>query len=115
MARIRRRLRGLEAAARTHARGRRRTGRGQGGGQPAAPRPAAARAKLSYKEQRELEALPGRIEALEAEQKTLFERLASASLYTEAPQQVAALQARHDEIEAELMAALERWETLAAR
>ncbi len=82
---------------------------------PAAPRQAAARAKLSYKEQRELESLPGRIEALEAEQKTLFERLASASLYTEAPQQVAALQARHDEIEAELMAALERWETLAAR
>jgi ATP-binding cassette subfamily F protein uup len=82
---------------------------------PAAPRPAAARAKLSYKEQRELEALPGRIEALEAEQKILFERLASASLYTEAPQQVAALQARHDEIEAELMAALERWEILAAR
>ena len=81
----------------------------------APPRPAAARTKLSYKEQRELEALPGRIEALEAEQKTLFERLASPALYTEAPQDVASLQARHDAIEAELMAALERWEELAAR
>jgi ATP-binding cassette subfamily F protein uup len=79
------------------------------------PRPATARTKLSYKEQRELESLPGRIEALEAEQKTLFERLASPALYTEAPQEVATLQARHDAIEAELMAALERWEALAAR
>ena len=81
----------------------------------AAPRAAGARAKLSYKEQRELEALPGLIEQLEAEQKTLFERLASASLYTEAPHLVAAMQARHDQIEAELTQALERWETLAAR
>ena len=46
----------------------------------APPRPAAARTKLSYKEQRELEALPGRIEALEAEQKTLFERLAGSAV-----------------------------------
>jgi len=84
-------------------------------GGPAAARPPAARAKLSYKEQRELESLPGRIEALEAEQKILFERLASPALYTEAPGQVAGLQARHDQIEAELLAALERWETLAAR
>jgi ATP-binding cassette subfamily F protein uup len=79
------------------------------------PRPAAARTKLSYKEQRELESLPDRIEALEAEQKSLVERLASPALYTGAPQQVASLQARHDQIEAELMAALERWESLAAR
>ena len=81
----------------------------------APPRPAAARTKLSYKEQRELEALPGRIEALEAEQKTLFERLASPALYTEAPQDVASLQARHDQIEELLMAALERWENLGAQ
>jgi len=81
----------------------------------AAPRPAAKPAKLSYKEQRELEALPGRIEALEAEQKEIAERLASGSLYTEEPHRVAGLQARHDAIEAELMEALERWEALAAR
>src|SRR5262249_2479471 len=41
----------------------------------AAPAPAKAR-KLSYKEQRELDALPARIEALEAEQKQLGEYLA---------------------------------------
>ena len=76
--------------------------------------PAASR-KLSYKEQRELDELPSRIEALEAEQKTLGERLASATLYTEAPQQVSQLQARYAQIEDELMAALERWEALSAR
>jgi ATP-binding cassette subfamily F protein uup len=77
--------------------------------------PTAARSKLSFKEQRELDGLPGRIEALEAEQKALQERLASNDLYTREPQAVPALQARHEAIEAELMQALERWETLAAR
>ena len=83
---------------------------------PLAPAPAIApRSKLSFKEQRELDGLPGRIEALEAEQKALQERLASNDLYTREPQAVPALQARHEAIEAELMQALERWEALAAR
>ncbi|MBI5255241.1 MAG: ATP-binding cassette domain-containing protein [Burkholderiales bacterium] len=83
----------------------------------AAPRSAApkARTKLSYKDQRELDELPQRIEALEAEQKTIGERLAGTTLYLEAPQQVAALQARYAEIEDTLMLALERWEALAAQ
>ena len=78
-------------------------------------RPVAARTKLSYKEQRELDALPARIEALEAEQKQLAEQLASADLYVKEPQRVPALQARHDAIEAELLQALERWELLGSR
>jgi ABC transport system ATP-binding/permease protein len=82
---------------------------------PRQPPVASARTKLSYREQRELEALPARIEALEAEQKDIAERLSSASLYTDAPHLVAGLQARHDAIETELMDALERWEALAAR
>jgi ATP-binding cassette subfamily F protein uup len=73
------------------------------------------RTKLSYKEQRELDALPGRIEALEAEQKALAEQLASADLYLKEPQRVPALQARHEAIEAELLGALERWEVLGSR
>ena len=40
-----------------------------------------ARAKLSYKEQRELDALPQRIADLEAEQKRLATRLADPSTY----------------------------------
>ncbi|MBZ8140865.1 ABC transporter ATP-binding protein [Rubrivivax gelatinosus] len=80
----------------------------------AAAKPAAARTKLSYKEQRELDALPGRIEALETEQKQIAERLASSELYVKEPQAVAGLQARHDAIETELLEALERWEALAS-
>ena len=79
-----------------------------------AAKPVPARTKLSYKEQRELDALPTRIEALEAEQKTLHERLASGDLYAKEPQRVPQLQARHEAIELELMQALERWEKLGA-
>jgi ATP-binding cassette subfamily F protein uup len=81
---------------------------------PAAPAPAV-RTKLSYKEQRELDALPARIESLEAEQKTIAERLASASLYIDEPQRVPELQARLEGLEAELLSALDRWEALASR
>jgi ABC transport system ATP-binding/permease protein len=76
---------------------------------------APAPRKLSYKEQRELDALPALIEALEAEQKEIGERLASNTLYTDEPQRVPALQARFEAIESELMQALERWEGLGAR
>ena len=85
----------------------------------APPAPVATapvkRAKLSFKEQRELDALPARIEALEAEQRTLGEQLGGTALYAEAPQRVAEVQARYARIEEELMAALERWEVLGSR
>ena len=81
----------------------------------ASPKPAAARTKLSYKEQRELEGLPARIEALEAEQAALAARLADPELYTKESQRVAELQARHQAIDDELLAAMERWELLSAR
>ncbi len=72
----------------------------------------AARRKLSYKEQRELEALPGQIEALEKEQADIHAQLADGSLYSSDLQQAIALQQRDTEIEEALMAALERWEEL---
>jgi ABC transport system ATP-binding/permease protein len=81
-----------------------------------APPPAApsARTKLSYKDQRELETLPARIEALEAEQRSIAELTADPSLYVSDPQRAAALHERSAQIEDELMAALERWEALEA-
>ena len=86
---------------------------------PAAPKPARTEprtgGKLSYKEQRELEALPGRIEALEAEQAALRSELAAGEVYRSDPQRANALHARDAAIEEELMAALERWEALGAR
>jgi ATP-binding cassette subfamily F protein uup len=81
----------------------------------AAAPPAAKKAKLSYKEQRELDELPSRIEALETEQRRIGERLASSELYTSEPQRVAELQARYARIDDELLAALERWEALGSR
>jgi ATP-binding cassette subfamily F protein uup len=85
---------------------------------PSAPRtvaPAAAKTKLSYKEQRELDALPARIEALEAEQKTIAQATADPQLYVHDPQRAAALHARSAQIEEELMSALERWAALDSR
>jgi ATP-binding cassette subfamily F protein uup len=79
----------------------------------ASPRPAA-KSSLSYKEARELEALPGQIQALEAEQGTLAARLADPALYQDPPQ-AAALHARTEAIEAELLDALARWEALEAK
>ena len=71
--------------------------------------------KLSYKDQRELDALPARIEALETEQKTLTAQLADPALYAQDASRARELQARHDTIDGELLLALERWEALGAR
>jgi len=81
----------------------------------AKPAPVATTRKLGFKEQRELQDMPARIEALEAEQRAIGERLASASLYTDEPQRVGELQARYAQIDDELLQALERWEALSAR
>lgn len=77
-----------------------------------APAPAAARKKLGFKEQRELDALPALIESLEQEQRTIQDDLADGSLYSSAPERAALLVRRNEQIENELMTALERWEAL---
>ncbi len=75
----------------------------------------AQRTKLSYKERRELDGLPALIEALEAEQKQIAQTLAGSEIYIKEPGRVGGLQARHERIEEELLAALERWEALGSR
>ncbi len=70
--------------------------------------------KLSYKDQRELDALPALIDALEQEQADIRARLADGTLYQTDLDQAVALQARDGVIEEELMTALERWETLSS-
>ncbi|HEY9239363.1 MAG TPA: ATP-binding cassette domain-containing protein [Burkholderiaceae bacterium] len=85
---------------------------------PAAAPPAAPAArprKLSYKEQRELDELPKRIEALEAEQKALATFLAQPESYTKEADRAMQAQTRHAKIDDELLAAMERWEELGAR
>ena len=71
--------------------------------------------KLSYKEQRELEGLPARIEALEAEQRALHERTGGAEFYKESPDAIREALARVDAIEAELTETYARWHELESR
>jgi ATP-binding cassette subfamily F protein uup len=73
---------------------------------------APAKRKLSYKEQRELDALPSLIEGLEQEQKAIHDELADGNLYTGDAARAALLSERSAQIDDELMAALERWEGL---
>lgn len=78
-----------------------------------AQRVSAPKRKLSYKEQRELDTLPVRIEALEQEQKAIEQQLADGSLYASDPDKGTELGQRLTQIEEELLDALMRWEALA--
>jgi ATP-binding cassette subfamily F protein uup len=76
---------------------------------------AVAPVKLSYKEQRELEALPMRIEALETEERELNARVAGPDFYKEGGQAIAAALARLERLAHELGAAYARWHELESR
>ncbi|MGH0037887.1 MAG: ATP-binding cassette domain-containing protein [Myxococcota bacterium] len=79
---------------------------------PAPPKPRPA--KLGFKEARELEQTPAKIERLEAEQAELGARIAEPSFYGgDAAQQTRVLE-RLAELETELAAAYARWEELEA-
>ena len=79
----------------------------------AAPvRAKAKNAKLSYKEQRELEALPAKIEALEAEQAELHAALSDENFHREPREKIAAAAARLEAIARELEASYARWQEL---
>jgi len=69
---------------------------------------------LSYRETRELEAIPGEIAALEAEQRALTAKMSDPEYYRQPPEQLRADQRRIGEIETLLMQKLERWEALEA-
>ena len=73
------------------------------------------RKKLSFKEQRELEALPGNIAVLEGEQADLSQRLADPVIYQTDPQAAQKAAERLAAIDDELTTLLERWEILEAR
>ena len=78
---------------------------------PAAPaqKPATKAKKRSWKDQKEFEALPGRIEAAEAEHAALTEVLSDPETYRKPPSEVAALTTKLGELEASIEALYERW------
>ena len=78
----------------------------------AAPAINKPTAKLSYKDQRELDGLPAKIEALEKEQTTINLTLADGAIFQKDPKGAAALAKRASEIDELVMAAMERWEAL---
>jgi ATP-binding cassette subfamily F protein uup len=97
---------------------------------PAQASPAAARAQperpevrrerpakpgLTYKEQRELDALPGEIEALEAEQHALTQRMCALGYHAQAAEAQRADRRRAEEIEHALAQKFERWAALDAK
>lgn len=74
--------------------------------------PAVKARKLSYKDQRELDNLPGVIEALELKLETLGEQSSSASFYQQDPEQVKKVLADMERLQAELDENMERWMAL---
>jgi len=73
---------------------------------------APPKKKLSYKEQRELDALPGQIAALTEEQSRIDAALADGKLFTTDPAKATQLSSRHAQIDDEMLAAMERMEML---
>jgi ATP-binding cassette subfamily F protein uup len=80
-----------------------------------AGRNAQRGAKLSFKEQRELESLPEKIAALETEQKTIGAQLEDGSVFAKDPKEGTRLTERYAAIDEELLIALERWDELEKR
>ena len=84
----------------------------------AKPQPVRRRTekvRLSYKETKELEALPAKLEALEAEQAALIEKMSAPDYHQQSAETLRADAERMKAIEAETAEAFERWEALEAK
>jgi ATP-binding cassette subfamily F protein uup len=81
----------------------------------AAPPIEPAPARLSFKDQRELESLPGRIEVLEGEIRALEVQLSSADFYRGAASAIQAAAERLPRLQHELDQAYTRWHDLESR
>jgi ATP-binding cassette subfamily F protein uup len=71
--------------------------------------------KLSFREKRELDELPTRIEQLESQIAAKHQAMSDPRFYQQAGPQIAAAQAELKTLETDLQQAYERWETLEAR
>ncbi len=79
----------------------------------AAPPPPTARKKLSYKDQRDYDLLPARIEAIEKEMAGIESDLSDGSLFTRDNARFSALTAKLETLREEKAAAEDRWLELA--
>ncbi len=85
--------------------------RGHDEQKPSPPAPAAKK-KLSFKEQRELEQLPGRIEQLESDIAALTEAMNAPAFFQQDSSEIVAANEALATLQAELDAAYARWEVL---
>jgi ABC transport system ATP-binding/permease protein len=81
--------------------------------EPSAPKPPARPAKLSYKDQRDYDLLPGRIEAIDGEIAAAEAEMADPQLYSRNPARFSELTAKCEALRTEKEAAEERWLELA--
>jgi len=80
---------------------------------PAREKPSPTKRRLSFKETKELETLPHKIERMEAEKTEIIAALSSSEFYAGSdPAQVAATNARLEALVQELDEAYARWELL---
>jgi ATP-binding cassette subfamily F protein uup len=77
--------------------------------------PRTGRQRLSYTEQRELDALPAQIESLEADQNELQSSMSSGDYHRRGGAQIQQDRVRLEQIEAALARSFERWAELEAR
>jgi ATP-binding cassette subfamily F protein uup len=67
---------------------------------------------LTYKEQRELAALPERIETLETELGQLHQTTADPAFYRQAPGEITRIKSRLESLQNEIAETYRRWEEL---
>jgi ATP-binding cassette subfamily F protein uup len=78
----------------------------------ATPKGQKATKKIGYMQKRELDALPARIEALEARQQDLFQIMSDPDFYAKDGEEIAGLQNELASIDRDLENAFARWEEL---
>jgi ATP-binding cassette subfamily F protein uup len=88
---------------------------GASAGKPEPRRERAAKAGLSFREQRELDALPGEIEALEAEQHALTARMCAPDYHRHPAESLRTDRERAQALEHALAQKFERWALLDAK
>jgi len=79
-----------------------------------AKEPAAKPRKLNFNERREIEALPGQIEALESEQTQLHQQIQDPDFFKQEGNRVTEVNERLEAIQSELTGLYARWEALDA-
>jgi ATP-binding cassette subfamily F protein uup len=104
------RYQGVQASSKDSIKSQKAEQKAKSGHQPT----VSKKAKLSYKDQRELETLPTAIAALEAEQQQLSDQLADGSWFVSDTAAASRAAERLNAIEQELMDKLERWTELEA-